>query len=116
MKFKKFLSVALGLVMGLSLAVSCAPGKEDGGGEQGDSTENIVFSDVWTAGISQNFTSGDSYTLDVGADIGSQNYIRLDYSAACGLDAVMYFTDSDGAQEYSERFYLSPEDTEFRRR
>ena len=38
MKFKKFLSVALGLVMGLSLAVSCAPGKEDGGGEQGDST------------------------------------------------------------------------------
>ena len=114
MKFKKFLSVALGLVMGLSLAVSCAPGKEDGGGEQGDSTENIVFSDVWTAGISQNFTSGDSYTLDVGADIGSQNYIRLNYSAACGLDAVMYFTDSDGAQEYSERFYLSPEDTEFR--
>lgn len=54
MKFKKFLTVALGLVMGLPLAAGCAPSEEEGGGDQGGSTEDIVFSDVWSAGMSQN--------------------------------------------------------------
>ena len=44
MKFKKFLTVALGLVMGLPLAAGCAPSEEEGGGDQGGSTEDIVFS------------------------------------------------------------------------
>lgn len=115
MKFKKILCVALGLVMGLPMAAGCAPEREENGnGGNGGATENVAFTDVWSDGMAENFSAGGAYTLEVGADIGTQNYIRFSYASECGLDAVMYFTGADGSQTYSERFYLSPEDTEFR--
>lgn len=106
MKTKKILSFALAMLMGVPLFAGCE--KQDTPPEP-----SVTFTDVWTEGVSKTFSAGESYTVRFDAAFGGQNYIKLEYTSACGLDATMHFT-GEGGKKYSERFFLSKDDTEFR--
>ena len=106
MKTKKILSFALAMLMGVPLFAGCE--KQDAPPEP-----SVTFTDVWTEGVSKTFSAGESYTVRFDAALGGQNYIKLEYTSACGLDATMHFT-GEGGKKYSERFFLSKDDTEFR--
>lgn len=106
MKTKKILSFALAMLMGFPLFAGCE--KQDAPPEP-----SVTFTDVWTEGVSKTFSAGESYTVRFDAALGGQNYIKLEYTSACGLDATMHFT-GEGGKKYSERFFLSKDDTEFR--
>ena len=100
------LSFALAMLMGVPLFAGCE--KQDTPPEP-----SVTFTDVWTEGVSKTFSAGESYTVRFDAAFGGQNYIKLEYTSACGLDATMHFT-GEGGKKYSERFFLSKDDTEFR--
>lgn len=106
MKTKKILSFALAMLMSVPLFAGCE--KQDAPPEP-----SVTFTDVWTEGVSKTFSAGESYTVRFDAALGGQNYIKLEYTSACGLDATMHFT-GEGGKKYSERFFLSKDDTEFR--
>ena len=99
MKTKKILSFALAMLMGVPLFAGCE--KQDTPPEP-----SVTFTDVWTEGVSKTFSAGESYTVRFDAAFGGQNYIKLEYTSACGLDATMHFT-GEGGKKYSERFAKS---------
>lgn len=74
----------------------------------------VVFTDLWTDGFSHSFAAGESYTLELGAALGGNDYLKLSFETACGLDGTMYFSDGDAREETAERFYIGGGDTEFR--
>ena len=82
MKTKKILSFALAMLMGVPLFAGCE--KQDTPPEP-----SVTFTDVWTEGVSKTFSAGESYTVRFDAAFGGQNYIKLEYTSACGLDATI---------------------------
>ena len=111
MKLKQWISVAVGCVFALSGAAACGPGEET----PKISVPDAVFSDLWTEGAEKEFALGETYTLEINEEIGANNYILLDYESACGLDSTFYFAEQGNPENgFEERFYLAPEDSEFR--
>ena len=111
MKLKQWISVAVGCVFALSSAAACGPGEET----PKIPVPDAVFSDLWTEGAEKEFALGETYTLEINEDIGANNYILLDYESACGLDSTFYFAEQGNPENgFEERFYLAPEDSEFR--
>ena len=108
MKTNKIICAALCLFLAVPF-VSCANGSES----SGEKTET-AFTDLWIKGVDKTINSGETVTVGVGADMGDLNYIRFDYETNCYLDGTMYFTEKGGNKTYSERFFLTKEETEFR--
>lgn len=83
MKTKKILSFALAMLMGVPLFAGCE--KQDTPPEP-----SVTFTDVWTEGVSKTFSAGESYTVRFDAAFGGQNYIKLEYTSACGIGRDMH--------------------------
>ena len=113
MDFRKIISVALTFSLGAAV-VSCGNKKGESGQSESAGTAETEFREIWTGNEQRDLSSGDRFELSFGKEIGLNNYVRFTYSSECYVDATMYFVETNGESEYSERFFLSPGETEFR--
>ncbi len=110
MKFKQAAAITLGACLG-ACAVGCGNESESSKDEWEGFAE---FSTVWNAGESKTFEKGETYTLELNADLGDKNYLKFDYSTTCYLDGVLSFKEKGGDKKYEERFFLKKDDNTFR--
>ena len=115
MKGKKIIGLALAMALLLPSFAACGGTEDPTNGDGDTGTFSVDFSDLWTEGFTHEFADGETYVLEIGAEIGERNYIKFSFETEVPLFGVMRFTQTDDSSvEYEEEFYWEAGDTEFR--
>lgn len=115
MKGKRIIGLALSLAFILPVFAGCGGTDEPDSGDTDGGGFAVDFTELWSDGFSYDFADGETYTLEIGAETGSLNYIKFDFETEIPLSGVMSFTETDDPSvEYEEEFYWEAGDTEFR--
>lgn len=68
--------------------------------------EQIDFTTVYAGGETRGLAPGESVTVEIGKNIGSANYLKIDVSSDVNLRGKFYWIDSEENEPMNEEFFI----------